>query len=116
MSVVARTRRTDCNLVLSGLARVYRSCRTSGTRKQTDDPLALWNANAAWYSESARRGIRLFSHATTRLKTMKLALLGIDDLTLAIVRRALETGLHEVVLLTEEDLTGANRIRCGSFA
>ncbi len=37
---------------------------------------------------------------------MKLALLGIDDWTLAIVRRALETGLHEVVLLTEEDLTG----------
>jgi myo-inositol 2-dehydrogenase/D-chiro-inositol 1-dehydrogenase len=37
---------------------------------------------------------------------MKLALLGIDDVTLAIVRRALETGLHEVVLLVEEDLTG----------
>jgi predicted dehydrogenase len=37
---------------------------------------------------------------------MKLALLGIDDVMLAIVRRALELGQHEIVLLTEEDLTG----------
>ena len=37
---------------------------------------------------------------------MKLALLGIDDVALAIARRALETTRHEIVLLTEEDLTG----------
>src|SRR5438270_591202 len=37
---------------------------------------------------------------------MKLALLGIDEVTLAIVRRALELSVHELVLLSEEDLTG----------
>ncbi|HEV2971976.1 MAG TPA: hypothetical protein VGY55_18530 [Pirellulales bacterium] len=37
---------------------------------------------------------------------MKLALLGADDAMLAIARRALEKGLHEIVLLTEQDVTG----------
>jgi predicted dehydrogenase len=37
---------------------------------------------------------------------MKLALLGADDAMLTIARRALERGLHEIVLLTEQDVTG----------